>query len=165
MCRGCLVKVPRRSFIHGKSHCKRVHKGCKAESVFFVEARFIPLRYEDLIFTDFSFSCFCFCCFCCYHWKVLLHSPLSFQLFEELRIVPPAGKPYGPWEDGFGDPFFVVLGSWLFMDEWWILMNVWLTLPLLTCFYFLLKETELGNDGMLFFRDCMITSYDTAKEW
>ena len=65
--------------------------------------------------------------------KVLLHSPLSFQLFEELRIVPPAGKPMDRGKMGLGIHFLWFLVhdcSWMK----WILMNVWLTLPLLTCF-------------------------------
>ena len=93
--------------------------------------------------------------FCCIHLCPSNSSKncVSFHLPESLWTL-------GRWVWG---SIFVVLGSWLFMDEWWILMNVWLTIPLLTFFTFY-EETELGNDGMLFFRDRMTTSYDTAKE-
>ena len=71
-------------------------------------------------------------------------------------------KAYGPWEGWVLDPCFVVLGSWCSCCSW---MNdeCLMTLQLLTL---LSKKPNWGKwSHVFFFRDCMTTSYDAAKEW
>lgn len=57
------------------------------------------------------------CCFCCYHWEGSVAFTFVLPTLRRIAYRSTCRKAYGPWEDGFGDPFFVVLGSWLFMDE------------------------------------------------
>lgn len=104
------------------------------------------------------------CCFCRYHGKVLLHSPLSFQLFEELRIVPPAGKPMDFGKMGFGS---ILCGAWFMIvhvfDGW--MMNVDECLVDSPTFVTFLLRNPTGEMMACSFCDCMTAYYETAKEY